>query len=69
MLPGGAPAARIVEFYRLTLPVIARHAPCVKPNIAFFECYGSAGYQAYEATCALSRKHGLLVLADINRFV
>jgi len=67
VLPGGAPAARIVEFYRLTLPVIARHAPCVKPNIAFFECYGSAGYQAYEATCALARKNGLLVLADIKR--
>lgn len=67
VLPGGSPAARIVEFYRLTLPVIAQNAPCVKPNIAFFECYGSAGYQAYEATCALARQNGLLVLADIKR--
>jgi orotidine-5'-phosphate decarboxylase len=67
LLPGASPAERIVEFYRLTLPAIARHAPCVKPNIAFFECFGSAGYRAYEETCAMAKKCGLLVLADIKR--
>ncbi len=67
MLPNAAPSERIVEFYRRTLPVIARHAPCVKPNIAFFECFGSAGYRAYEETCALASRHGLLVLGDIKR--
>ncbi len=64
---GAAPAERIVEFYRRTLPAIARHAPCVKPNIAFFECHGSDGYRAYEATCALAREHGLLVIGDVKR--
>src|SRR5262245_10283216 len=67
VLPGGAPADRVVEFYRLSLPVVARHAPCVKPNIAFFESYGAAGYAAYEQTCALARAAGLLVLGDIKR--
>ncbi|MCB9884438.1 MAG: orotidine-5'-phosphate decarboxylase [Planctomycetes bacterium] len=65
--PGAPPAERIVEFYRQALPAIARHAPCVKPNIAFFECYGSAGYRAFEQTCELARAAGLLVLADVKR--
>ena len=64
---GESPAARIVAFYRAALPVIARHAPCVKPNIAFFECFGADGYRAYEQTCELARQHGLLVIGDIKR--
>lgn len=67
LLPAGSPADRIVAFYREALPVIARHAPCVKPNIAFFECFGADGYRAFEQTNALARQHGLLVLADIKR--
>jgi orotidine-5'-phosphate decarboxylase len=67
LAPGAAPAQRIVEFYRHALPVIARHAPSVKPNIAFFEAYGADGYRAYERTCALAREHGLLVVGDIKR--
>src|SRR5262249_27496445 len=45
---------RIVAFYRQVLPVLARHAPVVKPNVAFFEAHGSKGYAAYAATCALA---------------
>src|SRR5688572_18085386 len=64
----GQPApARFVAFYREALPVIARHAPCVKPNIAFFECHGAEGFRAYEETCALAQQHGLLVLGDVKR--
>lgn len=67
VLPGKAPAERIVAFYREALPVLARHAPCVKPNIAFFECFGADGYRAYEETCALAQRHGLLVIGDVKR--
>jgi orotidine-5'-phosphate decarboxylase len=67
LLRGAEPAERIVAFYREVLPVLVRHAPCVKPNIAFFERYGAAGYGAYEATCALARDNGLLVIGDIKR--
>jgi orotidine-5'-phosphate decarboxylase len=67
LLPGGTPAARIVAFYREALPVIAAHAPCVKPNIAFFECFGADGYRAFEEVCADAQRHGLLVLADVKR--
>jgi orotidine-5'-phosphate decarboxylase len=65
--PGRAAPERFVAFYREALPVIARHAPCVKPNVAFFEAHGAAGYAAYEETCALARQHGLLVLGDVKR--
>jgi orotidine-5'-phosphate decarboxylase len=64
---GGTPPERCVAFYRQVLPVLARHVPCVKPNIAFFEAWGSAGYRAYEQTCALARELGLLVIGDVKR--
>jgi len=67
LLPRGSPAERIVAFYAATLPALAKHAPCVKPNVAFFECHGSAGYAAYEQTCKLARAAGLLVLGDVKR--
>ena len=67
LMPGASPAARIVAFYGETLPVIAKHAPAVKPNIAFFESYGSDGYRAYEEVCRMARQNGLLIVGDIKR--
>lgn len=65
--PGSPPATRITEFYARVLPVLARYVPAVKPNIAFFERHGAAGFAAYEDTCALARQHGLVVIGDIKR--
>lgn len=67
LLPGAAPAERIVEFHRNVMPALARHAVAVKPNVAFFEAHGADGYRAYERTCALAREHGLLVVGDVKR--
>lgn len=67
LMPGAAPAARIVAFYGEALPVIARHAPAVKPNIAFFEGYGSDGYRAYEEVCRMAHEHELLIIGDVKR--
>ncbi|MHC4512957.1 MAG: orotidine-5'-phosphate decarboxylase [Planctomycetota bacterium] len=64
---GAPPAERITAFYQEVLPLLARHVPVVKPNIAFFERYGAAGFGAYEAVCRLAREHGLLVIGDIKR--
>ena len=58
---------RIVAFYRAVLPVLARHIPLVKPNIAFFECYGHRGFWAYETVCRLAHEAGLLVIGDLKR--
>ena len=39
----------------------------VKPQVAFFEAYGSAGYAVLERTMAELRARGVLVLADAKR--
>jgi orotidine-5'-phosphate decarboxylase len=39
----------------------------VKPQVAFFEAYGSAGYAVLERTIAALRDAGALVLADAKR--
>ncbi len=39
----------------------------VKPQVAFFEAYGSAGYAVLERTIADLRDAGVLVLADAKR--
>lgn len=39
----------------------------VKPQVAFFEAYGSAGYAVLETTIAGLRDAGVLVLADAKR--
>jgi orotidine-5'-phosphate decarboxylase len=67
LLPEAPPAERILAFYQEVLPLLARHVPVVKPNIAFFERYGAEGFAAYEATCKLARAHDLLVIGDIKR--
>ena len=39
----------------------------VKPQVAFFEAYGSAGFAVLERTVAALRESGVLVLADAKR--
>jgi orotidine-5'-phosphate decarboxylase len=39
----------------------------VKPQVAFFEAYGAAGYAVLERTIAALRSAGVLVLADAKR--
>jgi orotidine-5'-phosphate decarboxylase len=39
----------------------------VKPQVAFFEAYGSAGFVVLERTMAALRAEGVLVLADAKR--
>jgi orotidine-5'-phosphate decarboxylase len=39
----------------------------VKPQVAFFEAYGAAGYTVLERTIAALREDGVLVLADAKR--
>lgn len=39
----------------------------VKPQVAFFETYGSAGYAVLERTIGALRDRGVLVLADAKR--
>lgn len=42
-------------------------AACIKPQVAFFERFGSAGFVALERVLADARSAGLLVIADAKR--
>lgn len=42
-------------------------AACVKPQIAFFERFGAAGFAALERVLADARAAGVLVIADVKR--
>lgn len=39
----------------------------VKPQIAFYEQYGTAGFECYLKTCEYARQKGLLVVGDVKR--
>ncbi len=45
----------------------APRAGIVKPQVAFFEAYGSAGFAALEDVLAAARAAGLLVIGDAKR--
>ncbi|WP_449282541.1 orotidine-5'-phosphate decarboxylase [Leucobacter sp.] len=42
-------------------------AACVKPQVAFFERFGAAGFAALERVLADAREAGVLVIADVKR--
>jgi orotidine-5'-phosphate decarboxylase len=68
----GAPSAEVVhhiirDFHELVLDAITGLASVVKPQLAFFEQYGSAGIQAFEDTVRAAKQRGLLVIADGKR--
>ncbi|MDD4504718.1 MAG: orotidine-5'-phosphate decarboxylase [Clostridiaceae bacterium] len=41
--------------------------PAVKPQIAFYEQYGTAGFECYVKTCEYAKSKGLLVVGDVKR--
>ena len=41
--------------------------PAVKPQIAFYEQYGTAGFECFMKTCEYARAKGLLVVGDVKR--
>jgi orotidine-5'-phosphate decarboxylase len=57
----------IRDFHELVLDTIAGLASIVKPQLAFFEQYGSAGIQAFEDTVRAAQQRALLVIADGKR--
>jgi orotidine-5'-phosphate decarboxylase len=55
------------EFGLRVVDATAGRAGIVKPQVAFFERHGSAGYAALEETIRAARAAGLLVIADAKR--
>lgn len=64
-LPDTAEGAR--ELALRTVDAAAASVGIVKPQIAFFERFGSAGYAVLEETIRSARASGLLVIADVKR--
>ena len=61
-----AEADGLRRFCDICVEVFADYA-VVKPQVAFFEAYGAAGYSVLEDTSAALRSAGTLVLADAKR--
>ena len=57
----------VTDFHELVIDAVANLVPAVKPQLAFFEQYGSAGIEAFENAVAFAKQRGLLVIADGKR--
>ena len=64
-LPASADGLR--SFGLTVVEAVAGRAGIVKPQVAFFERFGAAGYAALEEVLAAARAAGLLVIADAKR--
>jgi orotidine-5'-phosphate decarboxylase len=62
-----ASAAGAREFGLRVVEAAAGHVGIVKPQVSFFERYGSAGFAALEDVLAAGRAAGLVVIADAKR--
>ena len=60
-------AAGAERMGRAVVEAAAGVAACVKPQIAFFERFGAAGFAALERVLADARAAGLLIIADVKR--
>ncbi len=54
-------------FLDQVISVVSDLAVAVKPNAAFFERYGAAGWDCLRQVCASAHKAGLLVILDAKR--
>jgi orotidine-5'-phosphate decarboxylase len=55
------------EFGLRVVDAVGGRAGIVKPQVAFFERHGSAGYAALERVLGAARASGLVVVADVKR--
>jgi len=59
--------ACILEFNKAIIDNVKDQVPAVKPQMAYYECYGPAGVKAFMDTVDHARKRGLLVIEDAKR--
>lgn len=67
VLGGLDPVVAIERFCLEIIDAVAEHVPAIKPQIACFERYGSAGYAVYERVVTAGREAGLFVVGDAKR--
>ena len=57
----------ILEFNKALIDATYDIIPAVKPQIAFYEMFGTHGMQAFKETCDYAKSKGMIVIADIKR--
>ncbi|MHA4849804.1 orotidine-5'-phosphate decarboxylase [Rhodococcus sp. MSC1_016] len=60
-------AEGLEAFAEICVEAFVGEVAVVKPQVAFFEAYGSAGYAVLERTICVLREAGTLVVADAKR--
>ncbi|MGM0404914.1 MAG: orotidine-5'-phosphate decarboxylase [Thermoplasmatota archaeon] len=55
------------EFNKSIIDEIKDIVPAVKPQVAFYEQYGSQGMKAFEETIDYAKDKGLIVISDVKR--
>jgi orotidine-5'-phosphate decarboxylase len=62
-----AAAEAVWQFNRGIIDAVHDLVPAVKPQLAFYECYGVEGMRALARTIQYAQEAGLLVIADAKR--
>lgn len=60
-------AEAIYQYNLMVLDAISDLVPAVKPQSAYYELFGAAGYLALEKTITAARQRDLLVILDVKR--
>lgn len=60
-------ANAIYEFNKIIIDAVANHVIAVKPQLAYYEVYGSYGIKALEDTISYARSKGIIVINDAKR--
>jgi len=60
-------AEAIIDFNMGLIDALHDIVPAVKPQIAFYECYGHHGLRAYEETIKYAQEKGMIVIGDVKR--
>lgn len=57
----------ILEFNKALIDATYDIIPAVKPQIAFYEMFGTEGIKIFEQTCKYAKEKNMIVIADIKR--
>lgn len=60
-------ANAIYEFNKIIIDAVANHVIAVKPQLAYYEVYGSYGIKALENTISYARSKEVIVINDAKR--
>ena len=62
-----AAAWAVREFSLSVIKAVASHVPCVKVQVAYYECLGWRGMKVFDEVTRAATKEGLVVIADCKR--